>query len=127
MFGRLMERVKQKDYRRLVAWTLAGKVLGVIALILIVKGISAYVFHPAFADDSSAPSAVAGAAAAAAPSSAAPPDPPYVNPVVSGKLSLRLMRPRGCSSGAVRRGATGRRHTGRAASHAGALCLSAGA
>ena len=41
MLARILERMKTKDYRRLVAWTLAGKVLGAIALILIVKGLSA--------------------------------------------------------------------------------------
>ena len=33
--------------------------------------------------------------------------PPFRVPVVSRKLSPRLMLPRGCNSGAVRRGATG--------------------
>jgi ammonium transporter, Amt family len=68
MFPRLMERLKQKDYRVHVAWILAGKMIGLAVLLLAIKGLSSYVFHPAFADD---------AAAAATP----PPDPPYVNPI----------------------------------------------
>ena len=68
MFPRLMERLKQKDVRRHIAWIMAGKVLGVVVLLLAIKVIGTYVFHPAFADD---------AAAAATP----PPDPPYVNPI----------------------------------------------
>ncbi len=68
MFPRLMERLKQKDVRRHIAWIFAGKLLGIVILLLAIKGIGSYVFHPAFADD---------AAAAATP----PPDPPYVNPI----------------------------------------------
>jgi ammonium transporter, Amt family len=66
MFPRLMERMKQKEYRRLFAWILAGKVVGVVVLVLAVKCIGAYVFHPAFADDAPA---------------AAPEIPAYVNPI----------------------------------------------
>src|ERR1019366_7217867 len=67
MFPRLLERMRQKEYRRLIAWTLAGKVVGAIVLILTIKAIGAYVFHPAFADDTTAPAAAA--------------DPAYVNPI----------------------------------------------
>ena len=76
MFPRLLERMRQKEYRRLIAWTLAGKVVGAIVLILTIKAIGAYVFHPAFADDTTAPAAAAAAAAATPP-----PDPAYVNPI----------------------------------------------
>src|SRR5450432_2103629 len=76
MFPRLLERMRQKEYRRLIAWTLAGKVVGAIVLILAIKAIGAYVFHPAFADDTTAPAAAAAAAAATPP-----PDPAYVNPI----------------------------------------------
>src|SRR5579862_8606167 len=67
MFPRLMERARQKEYRRLFAWILAGKVVGVVVLVLAIKMIGAYVFHPAFADD--------------APAAAAPEIPAYVNPM----------------------------------------------
>jgi Amt family ammonium transporter len=63
-----MQRLKEKDYRRHVAWLMAGKIAGVIVLLLAVKAFGSYFFHPALADD---------AAAAATP----PPDPPYVNPI----------------------------------------------
>src|ERR1019366_559155 len=76
MFPRLLERMRQKEYRRLIAWTLAGKVVGAIVLILTIKAIGAYVFHPAFADDTTAP-----AAAAAAAGAPPPPGPAYVNPI----------------------------------------------
>src|ERR1700733_1581856 len=54
------------EFRRLFAWILAGKVVGVVVLVLAVKCIGAYVFHPAFADDAPA---------------AAPEIPAYVNPI----------------------------------------------
>src|ERR1017187_2403153 len=76
MFPRLLERMRQKEYRRLIAWTLAGKVVGAIVLILTIKAIGAYVFHPAFADDTTAPAAAAAAAAATPP-----PTPAYINPI----------------------------------------------
>jgi Amt family ammonium transporter len=63
MLDTFIKRIKQKDYRRLLAVIMAGKVLGVIVLLLAVKAVGAYLFTPAFADD-----------AAAEP-------PPYVNPL----------------------------------------------
>jgi Amt family ammonium transporter len=63
MFELFMQRIRQKDYRRLFGLLMAGKILGVIVLLLAIKGITAYLFTPAFADD-------------------APPEPaPYVNPI----------------------------------------------
>ena len=66
MFPRLMERLKQKDVRRHIAWIMAGKVLGIVVLLLAIKVIGTYVFHPAFADDAAADSASRS---------------PYVNPI----------------------------------------------
>ncbi len=63
MFSKLMQRVRQKDYRRLFALILASKVIGAVVLVLAIKAVGAYFFHPAFADD-------------------APAEPPaYVNPM----------------------------------------------
>jgi ammonium transporter, Amt family len=55
MFSKLIERVKQKDYRRLFAVILASKVLGAVAVLCAIKAIDLYFFHPAFADDAPAP------------------------------------------------------------------------
>jgi Amt family ammonium transporter len=63
MFPKLIERARQKDYQRLFAVILAGKVLGAIVLVLAIKAIGAYFFHSALADDAPAE------------------PPPYINPI----------------------------------------------
>jgi Amt family ammonium transporter len=63
MLERFIERLTQKEYRRLFALILAGKALGVVVLLVAIKAIGAYLFTPAFADE-------------------APAEPPaYVNPI----------------------------------------------
>ena len=57
MLDKLKERMRDADYRRLFATIFASKVLGVVALIIVIKCLSAYFFTPAFADD--APAAAA--------------------------------------------------------------------
>jgi Amt family ammonium transporter len=66
MFHRLSERLRHKNVRRTFGLILAGKLLGVLVALLAIKGISAYLFTPAFAQE------VAGAAQASAP---------YINPI----------------------------------------------
>ncbi len=63
MLHRIIERLKQPEGRRLFAVLLGGKVLGVLALLAVIKGIDFYFSTPAFADE-----------AAAAPA-------PYINPM----------------------------------------------
>jgi Amt family ammonium transporter len=63
MLSRFLERIRQKDYRRLFGVIVAGKVLGVLLALLVIKGVTAYFFTPAFAED------------------ATPPSPAYVNPI----------------------------------------------
>jgi Amt family ammonium transporter len=63
MLNKLKERLRQKEYRHLLATIMAGKVIGVAVLLLAIKAVSAYMFTPALADDAAAPPA------------------PYVNPM----------------------------------------------
>jgi Amt family ammonium transporter len=63
MLQRAFDRFRDKDVRRAFAVILSAKILGVIVALIAIKGISAYLFTPAFADD-----------AAAEP-------PPYINPI----------------------------------------------
>ena len=66
MLQRVIDRFKHKDVRRIFAVILAGKMLGVVAALIAIQGIGAYIFTPAFAEDA--------AAAAAEPA-------PYINPI----------------------------------------------
>ncbi len=63
LLTKLKERVRQKEYRRLFGLILASKIVGAVLVLLVIKGVTAYLFTPAFADD------------------AAPEPPPYVNPL----------------------------------------------
>jgi Amt family ammonium transporter len=63
MFELFMQRIRQKDYRRLLGLIMAGKIAGVIIVLLAIKAITVYFFTPAFADDAPAE------------------PPPYVNPL----------------------------------------------
>jgi len=63
MFAKLIQRTRQSEYRRLFAVILASKVIGAVVLVLAIKAIGAYFFHPALADDAAAPPA------------------PYINPM----------------------------------------------
>jgi Amt family ammonium transporter len=51
MLQKLIERIKQKEYRRLFALMLTSKVLGVIVMLVVMKCVSSYFFTPALADD----------------------------------------------------------------------------
>jgi Amt family ammonium transporter len=63
MLHRFIERLSDKRYRRLFATILAGKVVGVVLLLVVIKAVGVYLFTPAFADE-------------------APAEPPaYVNPI----------------------------------------------
>jgi len=64
MFQQLIDRFRSGNVRRTFALILAGKMIGVALTLLAIKGITAYLFTPAFAED--------GAAAAI---------PAYVNPI----------------------------------------------
>jgi Amt family ammonium transporter len=55
MLQRLIERIREPDRRRYFTTILLAKVLGVVALVLVIKGITAYFGTPAFADDPAAP------------------------------------------------------------------------
>ena len=63
LLQKLKERVSQKEYRRLFGLVLASKVIGAILVLLAIKGITIYLFTPAFAE------------------AAAPEPPAYVNPI----------------------------------------------
>jgi len=63
MFDLFIQRIRQRDYRRLLGLMMASKVVGVIIVLLAIKAITAYLFTPAFADE-------------------APAEPPaYINPI----------------------------------------------
>ena len=64
MFQQLFDRLRSGNVRRTFALILAGKMIGVALTLLAIKGITAYLFTPAFAED--------GAAATV---------PAYVNPI----------------------------------------------
>jgi Amt family ammonium transporter len=66
MFQRLKERLRDKEVRRAFATILAAKMLGVLAVFLVTRGVAAYLLTPAFAQD-------------AAPAAAEVPA--YVNPL----------------------------------------------
>jgi Amt family ammonium transporter len=51
---KLKQRLKQKEYRRLFVLIMASKVVGVVLLLIAIKAVSAYLFTPAFADDTPA-------------------------------------------------------------------------
>jgi Amt family ammonium transporter len=55
MHQKLLERLRQKEYRHLLAVLFASKLLGVALLVVVIKAVSAYLFTPAFADDAAAP------------------------------------------------------------------------
>ncbi len=63
MLQLFMNRMRQKDYRRLFGVIMLSKVLGVVVLLLAIKLVGTYLFTPAFADDAPAE------------------PPPYVNPL----------------------------------------------
>jgi Amt family ammonium transporter len=63
MLTKLKERFRQREYRRYFGLVMVAKVVGVIAAVVIMKAVTAYLFTPAFADD------------------APPPPPAYVNPL----------------------------------------------
>jgi Amt family ammonium transporter len=54
MGNRIIDRWRQKEYRRLFVTILAGKVAGVVVLLLAMHAIGAYLFTPAFADEAPA-------------------------------------------------------------------------
>jgi Amt family ammonium transporter len=68
MLEKFKDRWRQWEYRRYFYLFLGAKIAGVLLCLALIKGISAYLFTPAFADD-------AAAAAAAAP------PPAYINPI----------------------------------------------
>ena len=63
MLKNMLTRFRQPENRRLFAIILASKLLGVLALVVVIKAIGFYFGTPAFADE------------------AAPPPPAYVNPM----------------------------------------------
>jgi len=65
MLQRITDRWRQKEYRRYFALVLGAKIVGVLLCLAIIKGVTFFVFTPAFADDAAA---------------AAPP-PAYINPI----------------------------------------------
>jgi Amt family ammonium transporter len=65
MFQRIMDRWRQKEYRHYFFLVLGAKIAGVLLCLAIIKGVNAFLFTPAFADE----------AAAAAPT------PAYINPI----------------------------------------------
>src|SRR5580658_4080860 len=64
MLQRINERWRQKEYRRYFGLVLGAKIVGVLLCLAIMKGVTFFVFTPAFADDA-----------------AAAPPPAYVNPI----------------------------------------------
>jgi Amt family ammonium transporter len=64
MLNKLKERLKHKESRRLFGLILAGKLIGAALLIVLIMGVNAYFFTPAFADEA-----------------AAAPTPAYINPM----------------------------------------------
>jgi len=54
MLQKLIERMKQKEYRRLFALMLTSKMLGLLVMFVVMKGVTSYLFTPAFADDAPA-------------------------------------------------------------------------
>jgi Amt family ammonium transporter len=54
MVEKLKQRLKQKEYRRLFVLIMASKAVGVVLLLIAIKAASAYLFTPAFADDTPA-------------------------------------------------------------------------
>ncbi|HSY20981.1 MAG TPA: ammonium transporter [Polyangiaceae bacterium] len=67
MLERIKERWRQQEYRRFFMYYLGAKVGGVLLCLAIIKVVSSYWFHPAFADDAAA--------------AATPPTPAYINPI----------------------------------------------
>ena len=63
MLQRVIERYRHKDVRRAFAVIFTAKILGVAVALLAVKGIGAYLFTPAFAEEAAADPA------------------PYINPI----------------------------------------------
>jgi Amt family ammonium transporter len=63
MLEKLKARLRRSEYRRLLGYILAGKVIGVVLALLVMKGVTTYFLTPAFADD------------------APPATPAYVNPL----------------------------------------------
>jgi Amt family ammonium transporter len=54
MFELFMQRIRQRDYRRLLGLLMASKIVGVIIVLLAIKAVTAYLFTPAFADEAAA-------------------------------------------------------------------------
>jgi len=54
MFELFMQRIRQRDYRRLLGLLMLSKVVGVVVVLLAIKAITAYLFTPAFADEAPA-------------------------------------------------------------------------
>src|SRR5258708_22693330 len=65
MFQKIMDRWRQKNYRHYFFLVLGAKIAGVLLCLAIIKGVTAFLFTPAFADEAAA---------------AAPP-PAYINPI----------------------------------------------
>jgi len=58
MLQELMRRMRQKEYRKLFATILAGKIGGVLLLLAAIKAFNWYFMTPAFADDAATPAYV---------------------------------------------------------------------
>jgi Amt family ammonium transporter len=66
LLEKFMGRWRQKEYRHYFFVFLAAKIVGVLLCLAIIKGVTAYLFTPAFADD---------------PAAAVAPPPAYINPI----------------------------------------------
>jgi len=64
MFEKIMDRWRQKEYRRYFFLFLGAKIAGVLLCLAIIKGVSLFLFTPALADEA-----------------AAAPPPAYINPI----------------------------------------------
>src|SRR5580698_5627836 len=64
MLQRIMDRWRQKEYRRYFGLFLGAKIMGVLLCLAIIKGATFFLFNPALADDA-----------------AAAPTPAYINPI----------------------------------------------
>src|SRR5580698_11394521 len=79
-FERFLEKMRIKEQRKLLWTILGGKALGLLFLLILISGISVFIFgSKGFAQN--APVTAAGAAATTAAAPATPPTPEYVNPI----------------------------------------------
>jgi Amt family ammonium transporter len=82
-FERFLEKMRIKEQRQLLWTILGGKALGLLFLMVLISGISVFIFGTkGFAQNSPVTATGAAATTAAAPAAAAtPPTPEYVNPI----------------------------------------------